>query len=383
MSLLHNNITRCSFLQLPSEWEQHFGDLQFDDLAGEIKGLVMLAERGGCGVVLPISTFFTFNSRLFEEGIQNRYFLRDELNLVTKMVQWRDREGAVLDTTNPDAVRWYLEHVQLLLHNASYNIHGLKLLHIDVPQDAKFFDANMTFLDYSRLFYRDASTLLNVTLIMEHAVGFVSEPVFISLHTTVQQTVQQGEEAQCLHDAVPWALNLGVAGYPLIIIDASKLLDMGSSLTVPLLKRWLELAIFHPAFEIPNLPLLRDEGVVTYLRHLMQFRKDHILPQMQEHWAVDHETPILRPLWWLNPTDVRSQKASDQFLMGDMLVAPVLCDRTMERSIYFPPGLWQARNGTLFKGPQTVKVKTYFDVVDEQNDIYFTEVQETDINSEE
>ena len=71
----------------------------------------------------------------------SRYFLRDELNLVTKMVKWKDREGAVLDTTNYEAMQWYLDHVKHLLQNASYNIHALKLLHVDVPRDANFYDA--------------------------------------------------------------------------------------------------------------------------------------------------------------------------------------------------------------------------------------------------
>ncbi|KAK7116146.1 myogenesis-regulating glycosidase-like isoform X2 [Littorina saxatilis] len=357
---LRSNRSRCSFLLLPEEWETRFGDMQFDQLLlQELRGLMSVTKETGCGCVLPISTFFTFNSRLFEEGIENGYFLRDELNLVTKMVRWRDREGAVLDATNPEAVHWYLDRVKLLLQNSSYNINALKLLHIDVPRDANFYDGNMTFLDYSRLFYRDASALLNVTLILEQATGFVSEPVFVSLRTEINDV----HDAQCFNDTIPWALNLGISGYPLIIADGSELQKL-PDVSVQLFQRWLQFAIFFPAFEIPNLPLLNNPDVVAYMNTLLNFRRE-IISYMKKQWTLENEAPILRSMWWRNPMDSTAQLISDQFFVGDeLLVAPILCHPASERTIYVPPGKWETvrldNNKTLiFDGPKTVRASVF------------------------
>ena len=357
LTLLRANRTHCSFLQLPIDWEARFGDLQFDSvLLQELRGLMGVAREKGCSIILPISTFFTFSSRLFEEGIEHHYFLRDELNLVTKMVRWNDQEGAVLDTTNSDAVRWYLDRIKLLLQNSSYNIKALKLLHIDVPRDINFYDSNMTFLDYSRLFYRDASaaSLLNVTLFVEKAMGFVSEPVFVTLRTKVTEV----GETQCFNDVIPWALNLGASGYPLIVIDGSDLQQL-PELSVQLFERWLQLAVFFPALQVPNLPLLKNHDLSRYMAGLVTFRKG-ILAYMHEQWDLDHNAPILRPLWWLNPTDPVSQMVSDQFLVGDrLLVAPILCHPATHRDVYLPAGKWQdtsrSKNET-HVGPKTVRI---------------------------
>ncbi|KAL8577876.1 hypothetical protein ACOMHN_018681 [Nucella lapillus] len=355
LSVLRSNLTRCSFLQLPIQWEFHYGDLRFDPkLLQEMHPLMSLSRDLGCDVVLPISTFFSFNSRLFEEGVEHQYFLRDELNLVTKMVRWQDQEGAVLDTTNQDAVRWYLDHLSLLLNNASYNIRSLKLLHIDVPRDANYFDGNMTFLDYSRLFYRDASVLLNVTLILDQATGFVSEPVFLSLPTVIHTV----GDAQCFNSVIPWALNLGVSGYPLILADGAPLREE-ASLSLEVFKRWLQLIMFFPAVHVPNLSLLKSPEVIQYMEKLMVFRQK-ILRYMNEEWVRDHEAPILRPLWWAHPEDQDAQKVSDQFLVGPkLLVAPILCHPANQRHVYLPAGRWQDGNSSGNKthvGPKTVHI---------------------------
>ncbi|XP_076444253.1 myogenesis-regulating glycosidase-like isoform X2 [Babylonia areolata] len=373
LSVLRSNLTRCSFLQLPVHWERHFGDLRFDPaLLHELRPLMTLTRDLGCDVVLPISTFFTFNSRLFEEGVEKQYFLRDELNLVTKMVRWQDREGAVLDTTNQEAVSWYLQHLNKLLNNSAYNIHSLKLLHIDVPRDANYYDSNMTFLDYSRLFYRDASLLLNVTLILEQATGFVSEPVFLSLSTDIHTV----GDAQCFNSVIPWALNLGVSGYPLILADGAPLQEE-SPLSVELFKRWLQLIVFFPAVHVPNLPLLTVPEVIQYIEELITFRQ-RILHYMNEEWARDHEAPILRPLWWAHPQDAVAQTVSDQFLVGSrLLVAPILCHPTDHRHVYLPAGKWRDGNHPHNKthvGPKTVHITN----VQISMTIFFWKVADTD-----
>jgi alpha-glucosidase len=36
----------------------------------------------------------------------------------------------------------------------------------------------------------------------------------------------------------------------------------------------------------------------------------------------------------------------------DILVAPVLVEGALERDVYLPKGKWEARDGTLYDGPQ-------------------------------
>ena len=68
-------------------------------------------------------------------------------------------------------------------------------------------------------------------------------------------------------------------------------------------------------------------------------------------------TPIIRPLWWLDPHDVSALSCDSQFLVGDsLLVAPILEDKARRRDVYLPVGSWRdnLRGGSL-QGPKMIK----------------------------
>ena len=49
--------------------------------------------------------------------------------------------------------------------------------------------------------------------------------------------------------------------------------------------------------------------------------------------------PIVRPLWWIAPTDDAALRCDSQFLLGDrLLVAPILHEGARSRDVYLPGG---------------------------------------------
>jgi alpha-glucosidase len=69
--------------------------------------------------------------------------------------------------------------------------------------------------------------------------------------------------------------------------------------------------------------------------------------------AVATGAPIIRPLWWIAPTDDTALTTATQFLLGnDLLVAPVLVRGARRRDIYLPAGTWRdVRDKTTLQGP--------------------------------
>lgn len=56
---------------------------------------------------------------------------------------------------------------------------------------------------------------------------------------------------------------------------------------------------------------------------------------------MDTAAPIIRPLWWVAPTDKAALTIDSEFLLGnDILVAPVLESGARSRDVYLPPGQW-------------------------------------------
>ena len=51
--------------------------------------------------------------------------------------------------------------------------------------------------------------------------------------------------------------------------------------------------------------------------------------------------PIIRPLWWIEPTDEKTWTIDNQFLIGNnLLVAPIVEQNQTARDIYLPKGQW-------------------------------------------
>ncbi|RUS74142.1 hypothetical protein EGW08_018097 [Elysia chlorotica] len=350
---LENNESTCSLFEIYDEWEKSYGDLVVNpDLLPKLEHVISVAERRptGCHPILPVSTFFTYSSKLFQEGAEKRYFVRDQDNLVTRLVLWRNQEGAVLDVTNPDAAEWFLGHVVRLVRQLK--VHALKLLHLNIPPDSSYHDENMTHLDYTRIFHRDLASLtaMNISLLVERASGFIPLPVYTPVRTMFYE--KNGDK--CFNTSVPYTLTMGLSGYPLLIADA----DLLTNPTTAMFMRWLQLAVFFPVMEIPNLPLLKNRTMQNFLREILELRLSELMPYLEKVWTKEPGLPILRPLLWDWPNDLEAQIVSDQFMVGDsLLVAPVLCERTTRRKVYLPAGKWvgHRNNQTVYKGGKFYK----------------------------
>ncbi|XP_012937412.1 myogenesis-regulating glycosidase isoform X2 [Aplysia californica] len=348
---LQRNESQCSLIELYDDWEEEFGDLSVDPImVDKVDNLIKTAAAHQCYPILPISTFFSYKSKHFEEGINRTFFVQDHLNLVTKMVQWRGQEGAVLDVSNPHAAEWFLGHIRRLI--VQLEVRALKLFHLNVPPDSTYHDSNMTYLDYTRIFYRDLASL-NISLVLELATGFIPVPVY----TPVRMSFYGEPGSSCLNTSIPYSLVLGMSGYSLLIADADRMALQ--STTEEMFIRWLQLAIFFPVLEIPSIPLLKEKKMQKFLREVLTLRDVQLLPYLTQVWEEQPELPIIRPLWWLAPQDPQAAVINDQFLIGDrLLVAPVLCEGSGQRQVYLPQGLWKRHGMKPVRGPQTVEVLT-------------------------
>ncbi|GFN88622.1 alpha-glucosidase [Plakobranchus ocellatus] len=341
---LEKGESQCSLFEIYDDWEKNYGDLEVDpSMQSELEDIIEMAGQQGCYPILPISTFFTFNSKHFQEGVELGFFVRDRQDLVTRMVQWRGKEGAVLDVTNPAAESWFLGHVMRL--QSQLQVQALKLLHLNIPPDSSYHDLNMTHLDYTRIFYRDLASL-NISLVLEHATGFIPLPAYTPI-----PTVFNGKAGSaCLNTSIPYSLTMSLSGYPLLIADADRMVN----LTTTRFMRWLQLAVFFPVLEIPNLSLLKNKTMQNFLSEILSLRKSELLPYLSRVWEKEPSLPILRPLLWAWPDDEQALVINDQFLVGDrLMVAPVLCEGITKRTVYLPDGSWVSHknNQTKYNGP--------------------------------
>lgn len=159
-----------------------------------------------------------------------------------------------------------------------------------------------------------------------------------------------------LKTLIPTALTFGLLGYPFVLPDmiGGNAYD-GVKVESELYIRWLQINVFMPAIQFSIPPwYFNDTTIVEHTVEMLALRESYTeLFERLSTEAVEHGWPIVRPLWWVAPTDTSCHIIDDQFLLGnDLLVAPVVDSGARKRNIYIPPGLWldKLNNDTVMKG---------------------------------
>ncbi len=77
---------------------------------------------------------------------------------------------------------------------------------------------------------------------------------------------------------------------------------------------------------------------------MMKIREQYVNPKLLKlaHGAVETGEPIIRLMWWVDPTNAKTFELDSQFMLGDdVLVAPIVHSGLMGRQIYLPNCRWK------------------------------------------
>jgi alpha-glucosidase len=161
----------------------------------------------------------------------------------------------------------------------------------------------------------------------------------------------------------PMLQGLSVSGVPLVGSDVG---GFGGGPSPELYGRWFELGAVSPFFRShvrtgapAQEPWAFGPEVLELARRMLAFRYA-LLPYLYGAFeqATRGGTPLVRPLWWEDPSDAESHGHDDQFWLGPaLLVAPVLAAGVTERDVYLPSGIfYEYYGGAAYQGPLTVRV---------------------------
>lgn len=171
-------------------------------------------------------------------------------------------------------------------------------------------------------------------------------------HDTVQIVWVGDQEANwSTHDGLPTVmpamLSLSLSGIPFVTHDIAGF--SGGPSTKELFLRWTELGAFSPIMRthegLMRTANWRWSSDTETIAHFRRFARIHeaLVPELLRlaDEAARSSTPIVRPLSLVYPDDPGSRGIVDEMLLGeDLLVAPVLAQGVVRRSVYLPPGTW-------------------------------------------
>lgn len=373
--ILCNNFTLAQ-LEIDDEWTPAYGDMVFDqnkfpDAADMVKELSDQNIR----VTLWVHPFFNTDSKAFAEAAINSMLIRQVDSPAPAITPWWDGKiAAILDVSNESAVEWFKSKLNIL--KTDYNITSFK------------FDAGET--SWGPHVYSQAKMTTNpaeaypmkwVKLAAEAdplyrqevRVGYKTQkyPVFVRM---MDKFSNWGHENAFL-SIIPCVLTYGLLGYHFVLPDMIGGNAYNDSPDPELYVRWVQLNTFLPGMQYSIVPWKYNTTIINIARKFTEMRET-FAPILLKYARESTRTgePIVRPLWWVDPTDEVTWTIDDEFLVGDeILVAPIMIQSARSRDIYFPLGNW--RNDLhdkteIIKGPTW---RRYFSVdIDEL--AYFTKV---------
>jgi alpha-D-xyloside xylohydrolase len=268
-------------------------------------------------------------------------------------------EDAVLDFTNPEAVRWYQARLRGLLAL------GVGAIKVDFGEGAPYaglyhsgrsghYEHNLYPLLYNRAAGEITQATKGYTLIWARSAWAGSQRY--PLHWGGDAEATDGGMLGSL-----WGgLSFGLSGFSFWSHDIG-----GFFPATPrdLYLRWLPFGLFSSHSRCHGIPPTEpwefDSEFLDTFRRAVEWRY-RFLPYIWAQAAVCARDghPLLRPLFFEFPEDPTSWRIDDAYLFGsDILVAP-LFEESQEREVYLPPGEWiDLQSGARHSGARWTRLR--------------------------
>ncbi|MCQ3939130.1 MAG: glycoside hydrolase [Chloroflexi bacterium] len=325
-------------MEIDDRWQVYYGDLEFDPQRfPDPQAMIAELHAKGFKVTAWVIPFLDERSNAFAEGTKNGWLVR-RADGSPYLVPWWQGHGGLLDVTNPSALEWFFGR--------------LNQLQVKTGADGFKFDAGEAcFLPGDAVTYQkihpNEYTKIYVDAVAKHyrltevRSGWRNQaaPIFFrQWDKTTSWGLDNG-----LHSVLTGALAMSLAGYPFILPDMVGGNEYDEKADADMMIRWTQLNALLPSMQFSLAPWDYGEDAAALCR---RFARLHVefAPKILEiaRASIAKGQPIIRPIFWLDPSDERALICDDEFLLGDeFLAAPVVTPNTTQRDIYLPKGKWQ------------------------------------------
>jgi alpha-D-xyloside xylohydrolase len=316
-----------------TDWrsDYRFSTTRFSDPAAMIRDL----KRDGFRVSLWQYTYFTPKNALWQEIVDRGYHVRDEGGRLPA-------EDAVLDFSNPDAVKWYQDKLAGLLKL------GVGAIKADFGENAPatgvyrsgrtgWYEHNLYPVRYNDAVFDVTKRVTGDGVIWARSAWAGSQRYPLHWGGDAENT------DQAMAAELRAGLSLGLSGFTYWSHDVGGFVNRAPR---DLYRRWLAFGVLTSHTRThgapPREPWEYDSALVVDFRRAVELKyalMPYIWAQAQRASSLGH--PMLRPLFFESPRDPTSWMIDDEYLLGpDLLVAPLFEDGATGRRVYLPPGTW-------------------------------------------
>jgi len=290
-----------------------------------------------------INPYIAQKSPLFEEAHEKGYLIKKPNGDTWQWDRWQAGMG-IVDFTNPDAAKWYQDHLRELL---AMGVDSFKTDFGErIPTDVVYHDGSDP--DKMHNYY---SFLFNkVVFELVEEVKGKNEAVLFARSSTAggqQFPVHWGGDCDSTYEAMAESLRGGLSlttsGFGYWSHDIG---GFESTATPDVFKRWTAFGLLssHSRFHGSSsyrVPWDFDEEAVDVARHFTKL-KNRLMPYIYRHAVKNNQTgiPVMRPMIFDFPEDPLVETLDRQYMFGDdLLVSPIFNEAGIG-SFYLPKGVW-------------------------------------------
>ena len=317
------------------EWDP----IQFPDPAGMIARL----KKRGLRICVWINPYIAQKSRLFDEGMQNGYLVKNPDGSVWQWDRWQAGMGLV-DFTNPDAAAWYQDALRKLLDL------GVDTFKTDfgerIPTDVVYADGSDPIRMhnyYTYLYNKSVFELLERVNGRNKALVFARSATVGGQKFPVHWGGDCSASYESMAESLRGGLSLALSGFGFWSHDIG---GFENTATPDLFKRWIAFGLLssHSRLhgnESYRVPWNFDDESSDVLRFFVQM-KCRLMPYVFAHavTAANEGVPLMRAMLMEFPRDRACASVDQQYMLGDSLLVAPIFSADGNVSYYLPEGQW-------------------------------------------
>ena len=318
------------------------------------KGMLSRLKDRGLQLCVWINPYIGQRSKLFAEGMEKGYFIKNKDGSVFQADMWQPGM-AIVDFTNPDASAWYASKLKELCEV------GIDSFKTDfgerIPTDVCYFDGSdpvKMHNYYTQMYNKVVFDVLKEYYGENKACLFARSATVGGQQFPVHWGGDCSAEYESMAETLRGGLSLCSSGFGYFSHDIS---GFEATATPDIYKRWSAFGLMSTHSRLHGnssyrVPWLFDEESVDVLRHFTNL-KGRMMPYLFSNAVTTSTTgvPMMRAMALQFADDPACLSLDRQYMLGDsLLVAPIFNEDGIAQ-YYVPAGTWtDLQTGEEFEG---------------------------------
>ncbi len=324
--------------------EFHWSDLVWDNrVFPDPEGLLTRLKGKGLNICVWINSYIAQESCLFWEGKEKGYLVKRANGDVWQWDMWQPGM-ALVDFTNPDACKWFQDHLETLLDM------GVDCFKTDfgerIPLDVVYHDGSdpkKMHNYYTYLYNKCVFDLLERKRGKGQAVLFARSATVGGQKFPVHWGGDCWSDYESMEESLRGGLSLMMSGFGYWAHDIG---GFEQTSTPDVYKRWVAFGLLSSHSRLHGstsyrVPWSYDEEAVDVLRFFTKL-KSKLMPYLFGTAVNTNKTgiPVMRSMVMEFTSDRNCSYLDKQYMFGDsLLVAPIFNEHSIA-DYYLPEGKW-------------------------------------------